>query len=191
MQDLPSTYSIKVPFTSQAPLFVWDATHEDACEEASLLMYYYWTKNKEFESSADADAQILKLINYEKKLGYGGSITLSELRDIALSQLSLSDGKIITLNNYKQIKDIIATGHPVIVGAAGKILPNPNFRNGGPNYHMLVIIGYDENGFTTNDPGTRNGKNFYYKNDELFDAIHDWNEQNILEGAKNALYFSK
>jgi len=87
------------------------------------------------------------------------------------------------------IKKEIAAGHPVIVPAAGKVLPNPNFTNGGPNYHMLLIIGYDQTDFITNDPGTRNGKNFRYTYDGLINAIHDWNPNNILDGRKAVLVF--
>jgi uncharacterized protein YvpB len=87
------------------------------------------------------------------------------------------------------IKDELANGRPVIVGAAGKILPNPNFRNGGPNYHMLVVIGYDKNGFITNDPGTRKGQDFRYSFSDLFNAIHNWESNNILNGLKEYLVF--
>ncbi len=186
--ELPDTVLLEVPFTSQAPLYVWDETHEDACEEASLLMLYYAKKFLKFKNAEDADAKILEIIEAEKEFGYGKSITLDELNTVAKKHFSLNNLRHKSISNTEDIKSILAEGHPVIVGAAGKILPNPNFRNGGPNYHMLVIIGYNKQGFITNDPGTRKGKNFFYKYDDLFNAIHDWNETDIMLGEKNILY---
>ena len=40
---------------------------------------------------------------------------------------------------------------------------------------MLVIRGYTAKGFITNDPGTRNGEEYFYTEEVLFNAIHDWN----------------
>ncbi len=186
--SIPAIFSIEVPFTSQAPIYNWDTLHENACEEASLIMLYYWINNKAFASPEEAEIEILKLSEYEKNTGYEFSISLNELKTIAEKHFLIKNLTLKTIDNSQQIKEIIASGSPVIVGAAGKILPNPNFKNGGPNYHMLLIKGYDTNGFITNDPGTRKGENFYYKNDELYNAIHDWDPNNILNGQKNIMY---
>lgn len=188
---VPSEYNIKVPFTSQAPLFVWDALHEDACEEASLIMLWHWRNGQSFSSRESADQEIKEIISYESDTGFGPSITLGQLKKIGEVKLGFNGLVVSNISSPDDIKEIISTGSPVIVGAAGKILPNPNFRNGGPNYHMLLIKGYDENGFVTNDPGTRKGENYYYKNNELFDAIHDWDSANISIGAKNIMYYKK
>ena len=39
---------------------------------------------------------------------------------------------------------------------------------------MLVLIGYDENNFITNDPGTRRGEKYKYPQERVVNAIHDW-----------------
>ena len=46
---LPSKVSIEVPFTSQAPFANWDEYHEEACEEASIIMVKYFYSPKRFE----------------------------------------------------------------------------------------------------------------------------------------------
>lgn len=189
--DAPEKFNIKVPFTSQAPLYNWDSLHEDACEEASILMLWYWFRGTDLPSKNEIDSEIKSLVSWEEKNNYGNSITLSELSQISARYFPLKGLKIKKVSNADDIKNILASGSPIIVGAAGKILPNPNFRNGGPNYHMLLIKGYDKAGFVTNDPGTRKGENYYYRNDELFKAIHDWDAQNILNGEKNILYYPK
>jgi hypothetical protein len=75
----------------------------------------------------------------------------------------------------------------VYVVADGKVLPNPHFRNGGPVYHALIIRGYTEDSFITNDPGTQFGKNFVYKYHELMNAIHDWNDGDVPNGRSAVL----
>ena len=67
--------------------------------------------------------------------------------------------------------------------------PNPNFKDGGPNYHMLVVTGYDATGFVTNDPGTRLGQNFHYDYAGFDYAIHDWDATNIQNGGRDMLVF--
>jgi hypothetical protein len=39
---------------------------------------------------------------------------------------------------------------------------------------MLVIKGYDNNEFITNEVGTKRGDGFKYKYQQLIDAVHDW-----------------
>ncbi len=186
---LPKSALIQAPFLSQAPFAVWDALHEDACEEASLVMVKYAMENKKEISLQKGDDEIKGLVSFQEKNGYGLSITLQELSEVARDYYGMKTGRVEENISIEDIKREISEGRLVIVGAAGKILPNPNFKNGGPNYHMLVVKGYDENGFITNDPGTRKGENFRYTFESLFYSIHDWNEENILKGEKNYLVF--
>ena len=82
--------------------------------------------------------------------------------------------------NAAQIKTYLAKGIPVIIPADGKTIPNPNFRNGGPIYHMLLVKGYLADGhWITNDPGTRKGEDFLYTSTGLTNAIRDWNAGDV------------
>lgn len=187
--SIPEETGIIVPFIVQAPNANWDQIHEEACEEASLLMIKHFLNNSSIKTVTEADKEILELIDFESKTGYQISIALKELSEIAEKHYGLKKGRVETNITIEQIKKELAEDKPVIVPAAGKILPNPNFRNGGPLYHMLVIKGYDKNGFITNDPGTRNGEGFRYTFDALFNAIHDWDKEDILKGQKAYLVF--
>ncbi|PJA87264.1 MAG: hypothetical protein CO141_00330 [Candidatus Moranbacteria bacterium CG_4_9_14_3_um_filter_42_9] len=178
-----------VPFLTQAPFAIWDPLHEDACEEASLIMVKHFLDKDQDLTPASGDVEIRKIIQYEEKNGYGISISLEQLKKIAKEYLGMPTGRIKYSPTIDDIKKELADGRPVIVPAAGKILPNPNFRNGGPNYHMLVVVGYDKNGFITNDPGTKKGQGFRYAYEGLFNAIHDWDATNILNGQKAYLVF--
>lgn len=188
-KTVPSSASIQVPFTTQAPFSVWDALHEDACEEASLLMIKHFEEKTNFVSKDDAEAEIKSMIEYEESHNFGLSITLKQLNTIASDYLNLKGGVVNTSITIDDIKLELSSGRPVIVGAAGKLLKNPNFKNGGPNYHMLVIKGYDSKGFITNDPGTRLGENYRYDFATLYNAIHDFDEGNIVNGQKAYLVF--
>ena len=188
-QTILDKTKIDVPFSSQAPFANWDAAHEDACEETSLIMVNHFIKGTKIDSPTSVDKEILAMVDYETQNSYGVSVSTSQLNQIASSYLGLKTGRIKTGASISDIKRELSAGRPVIVGAAGKILANPNFRDGGPNYHMLVIIGYDQNGFITNDPGTRLGSGFRYTFDGLFNAIHDWDPNNILSGGKDYLVF--
>ena len=80
---LPAKIYIDVPFASQAPLFVWDSLHEDACEEASLLMLKHFINKTQIISPQSFEDEILGVIYFEQQNGYGSSITLAQLNQIA------------------------------------------------------------------------------------------------------------
>lgn len=188
-QALPSSFQLEVPFTTQAPFGIWDDLHGEACEEASLLMVYYYRTGQKFTSKPEADTEIKKLVAWEERSGYKVDLTADELVAVAAGYLKLKTGRVITNPTVEQIKTEIAAGRPVVVPAAGRELKNPNFTPPGPIYHMLVIKGYDKDGFITNDPGTRNGESYRYTFDRMMTAMHDWDPANILNGQKAVIVF--
>ncbi|MEI7792915.1 MAG: C39 family peptidase [Candidatus Berkelbacteria bacterium] len=188
-KTLPDTFSIKVPFTTQAPLVNWDSAHEEACEEASLIMVHHFIDKTTVISKESAEAEIQDLLAYESKNNYAVDVTVKELSQIAKGYYSLSKGRVVTDATIEKIKAEIAANKPVIIPAAGKMLGNPNFQNGGPNYHMLVVTGYEADEFIVNDPGTRKGEGYRYKQDVLLGAIHDWDSADITKGQKAYMVF--
>ena len=54
---------------------------------------------------------------------------------------------------------------------------------------MLVIKGYLDNSFITNDPGTKRGENFIYSIDNLLLSLADWDIKKAYpnEGLKTGL----
>lgn len=185
----PVTLPLKVPFTSQAPLTIWDPLHEEACEEASLLMVYYYRTGQKFISPLEADTEIKKLVAWEESNGYKVDLTAKELVAVATEYMKLKTGRVIVAPTVDQLKAELKAGRPVIVPAAGRELKNPNFTPPGPIYHMLVIKGYDKDGFITNDPGTRNGESYRYTFDRIMTAMHSWDPDNILNGPKTVIVF--
>ncbi len=184
---LPINALITIDFTSQAPFAVWDTLHEDTCEEASFLMVKHYLDKTPLGSAAEVDAELRLMVDWETANGYGPSISLEELNQIAKDHYNLT-GQIKTAT-VENIETDIAAGRPVIVPAGGKLLGNPNFTAGGPNYHMLVVKSYDSAHFITNDPGTRNGNSYVYSQPVLMNAIHNWDPNNISDGSKVYIVF--
>ncbi|OGH58580.1 MAG: hypothetical protein A2725_02660 [Candidatus Magasanikbacteria bacterium RIFCSPHIGHO2_01_FULL_33_34] len=181
--DIPKEINLLVPFTSQAPLKDWNQPWQDACEEAVVLMFdaYY----KEYNlSPLFARDEIIKMVDWEQKKDWGVSIEIEKIKELVEYYSNSLDVKIIENPTIEQIKRIIASGNIVLTVADGKVLPNPNFRNGGPEYHALIIRGYTDKTFITNDPGTQFGNNFEYNYDDLMNAIRDWNDGEVKNGRK-------
>lgn len=187
---LPSTISLNVPYTLQAPFNKWDHIHEDACEVTSLIMINHFLDGKAIGSPTSADAEIIAAMQWRFANGYPeDNISLAQLNQISKDHYSRTNGQVVPITSVEDIKRELAAGHPVITGMNGKTLPNPYFSDGGPVYHMLVIKGYDATGFITNDPGTWHGEGFHYDYDIFYDSIRDWNTGNIQTGQKAYLVF--
>jgi len=182
---LPRSVDLAIPFTSQAPRANWAQPYQDACEEASVLMAHAFYK-KETLTAESADEQILQIIEWEKsRFGDYKHTTAHETASIFKEYYNYENVRIIMNPTADAIKKELAAGHPVIVPAAGRLLGNKYFRAPGPLYHMLVVRGYDWRGnFITNDPGTRRGNGFKYKEKILMNAIHDWHDTDIKQGNK-------
>jgi len=81
----------------------------------------------------------------------------------------------------------LSQGHVIVAPFAGRQLHNPFYSNEGPYYHMMVIKGYDEKNFITNDVGTRRGQNYAYPYETIMSAMHEWDEDDINLGAKKVI----
>lgn len=184
---LPPEINIAVPFIVQAPYANWDHLHDEACEEAALIMLDAWARGQTEMNKEEAELAIQNLVKWEKEtFGYFEDTTAEESVRILKEYFGLSGARVIYGISIEDIKEELAAGRPVVVPAAGKLLANPYFRGGGPIYHMLVIKGYTKDDrFITNDPGTRRGADFTYSFSRLFEAIHDWVPGgDILDGRK-------
>lgn len=184
----PSTKgaNLSVPFTSQAPHANWDMPYQEACEEASLMMVHAYIVGAGAFTPNEADRQILALVAWEEEhLGFYKDTTAEETARVARDYYGHAKSRAVALTSMDQVRREIDKGNPVILPAAGKLLPNPYFSGDGPLYHMLVVKGYTKDGkIITNDPGTRRGADFLYDPDALWSAVHDWNGGNVTEGAK-------
>jgi hypothetical protein len=181
--EIPAEKLLAVPFTSQAPHANWDMPYQEACEEASVVMVAGYYSGERGAYDADiADELILDLVYYALAKGYEVDTTAEETAELVEIFYPDLEAEVVPMTGPESVKKYIAQGIPVILPADGKALPNPNFREGGPLYHMLVVRGYTDDQFITNDPGTRRGEKFLYTYDGLLNAVHDWNNGDVPNG---------
>ncbi len=181
-----------VPFTSQAPRAIWDEVHKETCEEAASLMVARWAKG-EPSSKLDPDnveAEFKKLIEWQnQRFGYYQDTTAQETAQILKEFYGLKNVAVRDNPSLSEIKRSISQDSLIIVPAAGRELGNPYFTQPGPIYHMLVVVGYNQDGFTTNDPGTKRGQGMRYSFESIMNAIHDWpgNPDEILNSPRRVI----
>ncbi|MFH1367255.1 MAG: C39 family peptidase [Patescibacteria group bacterium] len=181
---LPSEFNLVVPFTTQSPFAEWTEQDNESCEEAAILtVHYYWQK-KTFTKQIAKD-ELQKIVDYEMAhLGFYKDTDAEETAKLAKDMWGYSRVDVIWDPTLDDIKQQVYAGRPVILPTAGRELHNPNFKTPGPIYHMLVVRGWTKDTIITNDPGTRKGENYQYSPDILMNAVHDWNDGDIMNGEK-------
>ncbi len=170
---LPETIKLEVPFTPQAPTANWDELHNEACEEASSIMANAYYNGTDSLTPEFVETEITRLSTWQdENLGYHMSINTPETQKMIEGVYGL---KTITAKiSEDAIKSALANNRLVMVPANGQLLHNPNYKQPGPIYHMLLITGYNEKGFITNDSGTRKGLDYFYDYKTLYEANGNW-----------------
>ncbi|MBI2552639.1 C39 family peptidase [Candidatus Uhrbacteria bacterium] len=199
--DLPAEFNLAVPFTSQAPFANWDALHEDACEEAAVMMVDAFFKGHTFTRES-ADQEIYAIADWETKtFGYWKDTDAAETARILREYYGYENVRVVDNPTIEDIKREVAQGRPVILPAAGQLLGNRYFHQPGPLYHMLIVRGWTKDGkIITNDPGTKRGEAYLYDPAVLMNAVHDWipplasggrNGGDVLNGRKVMIVVEK
>jgi hypothetical protein len=165
---------INVPFTTQAPLAEWDdIRQQEACEEASVIMAWYWIKNAPL-SLQKAKEEILALSAFEEELvGEFWDTSAEDTAKIFTAYYGHKNLKVVYGFSAEGIKKELSDGNIVLIPTDGATLQNPNYTPPGPRRHMIVIKGFDgaTGEFITNDPGTRMGNGYRYKYQTVMSSI--------------------
>ena len=195
---LPDKHQIKTVFVPQSPEKNWDEPWQDACEEASLLTVDYYYKNITSSDSQTIKNDLVKIFDFENQQSFTHDVNIDQMALVAQNYLKYTP-KIISNPTIDDLKKYLFQDIPIIVPANGKTLyqENKHFKEGGPYYHNLVILGYDDNAkkFTVHDVGTQFGAYFKYSYSLLIDSIHDFpaskQKQDINQGDKKVLILLK
>lgn len=169
---------LEVPFTSQAPFGEWsDQRYQDACEEASVIMAVAWARGETLEP-VGVKQTIAEMAAFQLER-YGTYVDTSvedSLERLFKGYFDYSDAVVVEVESKDDIVRALVMGKLVMVPTNGKLLGNPNFVNGGPERHNLIITGYDmqRGEFVTHDPGTRQGKGYRYSESVMMRAIRDY-----------------
>lgn len=178
--EVPSKIELRVTFASQAPFANWDELHQEACEEASMIVAAKYFLRQPLDEKI-MEEEIQKLVKWEEENGYQVDLTAAEAVAVLEKYFGLR-ARVEKEVTVDRIKYELSLGNLIIAPAAGRQLGNPYFRAPGPIYHMLVIKGYDSDEFITNDVGTKRGDGFKYKYNQLISAIHDWDHDLAQDG---------
>ncbi len=182
--EIPSEFNLDVPFTTQSPFAEWTEQENESCEEASALIVHYYWQNKTFTQDV-AKQELQTVVDFENDyFGFYKDTTAEQTAEFIKELWGYERVDVVYDPTIDDIKKEVAQGRPVILPAAGRMLGNPNFKQPGPLYHMLVVRGWTEDMIITNDPGTRKGESYQYAPDVLYNAIHDWNDGDVDNGRK-------
>jgi len=186
--ELPDQINLDVTFYSQAPDADWGMPWQEACEEASLILAYYYVTDQPL-SKEKFKEEVWGLVDWQNE-NFGGYIHTSTAQNVEILKeyFGYEDFEIVDDPTVEDMKKALAAGHPIVAPFAGRLMENPFFTAPGPYYHVLVIKGYDGKNFITNDVGTRRGHNFIYSYENILSSLHDYDsEKDIKEGPKNII----
>lgn len=184
--------TLPVPFTAQAPFADWRQPWQDACEESVITMVDHYYAGKELDKQV-AKKEILKAFHIKEKY-YGTSLDEgAEKMQDWINNFYNWEARIVENPTTEQIKNEINNRRPVIALTHGRYLYNQYFRDGGPDYHTIVISGYDDetNNFITQEPGTRRGLDFRYSYDRIMTAIRDFVPGKKTKNGKRIVLFTQ
>ena len=191
--ELPEEINLDVPFFSQAPDGDWGMPWQEACEEASITLAYYYASDKDL-TKEQFKKEIYKLVDWQNE-NYGDYEHTTILQTLKMLEsnyeLRITNYELIEEPTIDDLKKELAQGNMIVAPFAGRLLNNPFYSGEGPLYHMMVLRGYDEKNFITNDVGTRRGENFIYSYQIIMNAMHDWHDENIDLGAKRVIVFKR
>lgn len=190
--ELDDNYvDLNVAFTSQAPAKDWSEPWQNACEETSVLMvdyFYNRIDSVDVETASDDILHFMAIKNY----AFGES--LDEDIDLVLELINEIDlkwtGKVVYEPTIDMLLEELSNSRPVIAPVYARELGNPYYLGIGPDYHMLVLVGYDlgSREFIVNDPGTQFGEGLRFSFDVMMEAIHDLDSKNYDQGEKVVLF---
>ena len=162
-----------LPFVVQAPYGVWSDPWASFAEEATAYMAYLWANNleaqgKEIDGQALLEARDWELVNLETYKDTDLEQTLRLLNEFYRLRVELSYDV-----NLETMQAALDEGKILIIPIQN--LDNPYYGKPGPVSHMLIIYGYEEGTFLTNDPGTIRGDGYSYANQKILESIQDLN----------------
>lgn len=173
---------LDVPYTSEMPEGKKKRPWVNACEEASIVMVDKFYQGDKTISTSTAVGAMKVLFAAQDKL-YGSNDNSSAERTAYLIKNFTPYVASVKENpTIEEIKNELRNNRPVISFHYGFDLKNANipFSPKGSSYHVMVIIGYDDDRqeFITNDPGdTKEGADHRYNYAIFMNSFHDYNER--------------
>jgi len=175
----PNFVQLAVPYINEAPEGIWEGPWKNACEEASITMIEKYYQGKNEVSIKEAKEFMIMLFEKQNEIWNSNTDADAQRATRLIHEYTNYQAKIIIDPTIEKIKEQLNLGQPVISLHYGKELNNPNipFLTTGSYYHMMVIIGYDNQTqeFITNDDGDiKTGAAHRYDYDLFMNSLHDF-----------------
>lgn len=165
--------NLDVPFFPQAPVWNRSLPRKEACEETSLVLVAYYLQGKSLTLEG-VQAEVLDLVAREERL-FGSAVDTSLAQTAQLyEQKRWWTTTIVENPTVTELKHYLDQWVPIVAPFAGQQLGNSYFTQWGPRYHMMVLRGYDDTYFFTNEVGSIRGNNFPYTYGTIMEALHDF-----------------
>ncbi len=187
----PKTATLDVPFTSQAPAGDWSEPWQNACEETSIAMVASFYSGEVGMTPEEASADIRKILDVKNRvIGTSSDESVETISRLIAELGEPWTSRVVIDPTIRQLEKEIEARHPVIVPVFAPTLHNKKYEAGEPDYHVIVLIGYDQarKEFIVNDPGTVSGNGLRFSYDALMDAMHDLDRENYRAGRKAVLF---
>lgn len=188
--------TLAVPYVSEAPEGVWSGPWINGCEESSITMIEYYYRSHAAVSIPMAKENMQKLFAMQDEI-WGSNADADAYRtDYLITHQSSFNSEIVTNPTLEQIKTELQQKRPVISFHYGKDLHNPNipFATYGSYYHVIVLIGYDDETqeFIAHDNGDHpTGEQHRYSYDTIMNSLGDFNfETRQVDGKPTVIFTS-
>lgn len=180
-----------VTFFSQAPYGDRSYPYQEACEESSFLLAYYYVKWIQ-PTKEQYHQDLLKFIELENtELWFYKDTTVQQLVQVIKERDDSVEIGIINSPTVRQLEKQLAQWNIIVAPFYGKNLKNPYYSWEGPDYHMMTIKGYDTENFIVHDVGTSRGENRKYNKQLIIDSIHDYDERDIRMGESRVIVLKR
>lgn len=183
-----------VPYVNEAPNGIFTGPWKNACEEASISMVegYYLGKKTVLKNEAE---EFMTMLFEKQDILHGSNSNSDAARTAEMINKYSSYGAFIKENpTIEEIKSEVNKGRPVLTPNYGFSLKNPNipFLLSGSSYHMVVVIGFNDETreFITNDSGDeKTGAGYRYGYDLFMSTIRDYDySTNKVSGPPRAIF---
>lgn len=170
---------LAVPYVHEAPDGNWVDPWKNACEEASITMVENYYKNNLEVTISEAKDFMNMLFTKQDEL-WGSNYDADAYRMKKLIDDYTSFNAVIKTDpTIEDIQAQLNQGNPIISLHYGKLLYNANipFLAVGSYYHVMVIIGYDDDNqqFITHDDGDiATGNAHRYDYGLFMNSLHDF-----------------
>jgi hypothetical protein len=182
---------LAVPFSIQIPNGSWVQPFKDACEETVLLMVEAYYQKQDFSDKKMIQQRIEKMVALEDQIFGFNKDTSTELMMRLVNGYLSYEAHVVENPDFESIVKELDAHRPVVVPVNGRLLANANYQSPAPEYHVIVLVGYDRDRmeFYANDPGTKFGERIVFRVQSLLASNLDYPNA-TGHRAKNMLFTS-